>query len=131
MQQHVRDDRSLGELFGDLSRQLSQLVRQEVQLAKTEMTQKVSGVGKDVGKMAAGGFVAYAGFLAILAGIIVLVSSWIPLWLSALIVGLIVVAIGYFVLQSGMNGMKERDVAPKQTIRSIQETTEWAKGQLK
>jgi uncharacterized membrane protein HdeD (DUF308 family) len=81
--------------------------------------------------MAAGGFVAYAGFLAILAGIIVLVSSWIPLWLSALIVGLIVVAIGYFVLQSGMSGMKERDVAPKQTIRSIQETTEWAKGQLK
>jgi hypothetical protein len=127
----VRDDRSLGDLFGDLSRQLSSLVRQEVQLAKVEMTQKVSGVGKDVGMMAAGGFVAYAGLLAILAGIIVLVANWIPLWLSALIVGLIVVAAGYFLLQSGMKSMKERDMAPKQTIRSIQETTEWAKGQLK
>ena len=56
-----KDDRSLGELFSELAQETSTLVRQEVQLAKTEMGQKASRVGKDVGFLAAGGAVAYAG----------------------------------------------------------------------
>ena len=47
-----RTDLSLGELFGDLTRDMSALVRQEVQLAKTEMTQKASKAGKDIASMA-------------------------------------------------------------------------------
>jgi len=74
----IRDERSLGDLFGDLSRETSALVRHEVELARTELGQKASQVGKDVGALAVGGAIAYAGFLAILAAIIVALSAVIP-----------------------------------------------------
>jgi hypothetical protein len=124
-----RDDRSLGELFSDLSRQTSTLVRQEVQLAKTEMTDKATKVGKDVASMAAGGAVAYAGFLAIIAAIIILFAEVIPLWLSAFLVGVAVTTAGYLLIQRGREAMKQEGLAPTQTIETLKEDAEWAKRQ--
>ena len=60
-----QEEASLGQLFGDLSREMSTLVRQEVTLAKDEISQKAQSVGKDVGFMAAGGAVLYAGALGL------------------------------------------------------------------
>jgi tetrahydromethanopterin S-methyltransferase subunit G len=124
-----RDDRSLGELFSELSQETTTLIRQEVQLAKTEMSQKASRVGKDVGILAAGGAVAYAGLLAILAGVIALLGLVIPLWLSALLVGLVVAAVGYFLVRKGLDALKREDLAPRQTIETLKEDKEWAKDQ--
>ncbi len=56
-----RGERSVGELFAELSRDMATLVRQEVHLAKTEVSQKASQMGKDIGFLAVGGAVAYAG----------------------------------------------------------------------
>ena len=123
------DDRSLGELFSELSQETTTLIRQEVNLAKTEMSQKASRVGKDVGFMAAGGAVAYAGLLAIIAGVIALVGLVIPLWLSALLVGLVVAAIGYFLVRKGLDALKQEDLAPRETIETLKEDKEWAKDQ--
>jgi len=53
-----KDDRSIGELIAELSRETVALVRQEVQLAKAEMSQKASRVGKNVGFLIVGGVVA-------------------------------------------------------------------------
>ena len=124
-----RDDRSLGELFSELSQETTTLIRQEVNLAKTEMSQKASRVGKDVGFMAAGGAVAYAGLLAIIAGVIALVGLVIPLWLSALLVGVVVAAIGYFLVKRGLDALKQEDLAPRETIETLKEDREWAKDQ--
>ncbi len=123
------DDRSLGELFSELSQETTTLIRQEVNLAKTEMSQKASRVGKDVGFMAAGGAVAYAGLLAIIAGVIALLALVIPLWLSALLVGLVVAAIGYFLVRRGLDALKQEDLAPRETIETLKEDKEWAKDQ--
>ncbi len=123
------DDRSLGELFSELSQETTTLIRQEVQLAKTEMSQKASRVGKDVGFMAAGGAVAYAGLLAIIAGVIALLGLVIPLWLSALLVGLVVAAVGYFLVRKGLDALKQEDLAPRETIQTLKEDKEWAKDQ--
>ena len=122
-----RDDRSLGELFSELSQETTTLIRQEVNLAKTEMSQKASRVGKDVGFMAAGGAVAYAGLLAIISGVIALLALVIPLWLSALLVGLVVAAIGYFLVRRGLDALKQEDLAPRETIETLKEDKEWAK----
>ena len=122
-----RDDRSLGELFSELSQETTTLIRQEVNLAKTEMSQKASRVGKDVGFMAAGGAVAYAGLLAIISGVIALLALVIPLWLSALLVGLVVAAIGYFLVKRGLDALKQEDLAPRETIETLKEDKEWAK----
>jgi len=127
----LREERSLGELFGDLSRETSALVRHEVELARTEMGQKASQVGKDIGSLAVGGAIAYAGFLAILAAIIIALSSAIPWWLAALLVGLVVAGIGYFLVQKGLTALKRQDMAPKQTLETVKEDTEWAKEQLR
>ncbi len=126
-----RDDRSLGELFSALAQDTSTLVRKEVQLAKTEMTQKASRVGKDIGFLAAGGAVAYAGLLAILAGIIVLLGQAIPMWLSALLVGLVVAGVGYFLVRRGLDALKQEDLAPRQTIETLKEDGQWAKDQTR
>src|ERR687894_194537 len=126
-----KDERSLGELFSELARDTSTLVSQEITLAKTEMSQKASRVGKDVGFLAAGGAVAYAGLLAILAGVIVLLGQVIPMWLSALLVGLVVVAVGYFLIKRGLDALKKEDVAPRQTIETLKEDGQWIKDQTK
>lgn len=126
-----RDGRSLGELFSELAQETSTLVRQEVDLAKTEMGQKASRVGKDVGFLAAGGAVAYAGLLAILAGVIVVLDTFLPLWLAALLVGLVVAAVGYFLVKKGLDALKREDVAPRQTIETLKEDGQWIKDQTR
>lgn len=128
----INEERSLGDLFGDLTREMGTLVRQEVELAKTEMTEKASQAGKNIGSMVAGGAVAYAGFLAILAAIIIGIASLgVPTWLSALIVGLVVTGVGYFLIQKGRDALKQESLAPRQTIDTLKEDAEWAKEQVK
>ena len=132
MMQQRRDERSLGELFAELSRELTALVRQEAELAKTEMSQKASKVGKNVGFLAAGGAVAYAGFLALITAVIIgLGQLGLPWWLSALIVGLVVAGIGGFLVQKGLSALKQVDPAPRQTIDTLKEDAAWAKRQVK
>ena len=131
MQGGGRDDRSLGELFAELAQETSTLVRQEVNLAKTEMSQKASRAGKHVGALAAGGAVAYAGLLAILAGVIVLLDEVMPLWLSALLVGVVVAGVGYFLVRRGLDALKREDLAPRETIETLKEDKEWAKDQTR
>jgi len=129
--QERRDERSLGELFGDLARETSVLVRQEVQLAKTEMTQKASAVGKDIGFLAVGGAVAYAGLLALVATLIIILGTvGLPWWLASLIVGVVVAGIGYFLVQKGLTALKHESLAPQQTIQTLKEDRQWAKEQM-
>ena len=125
-----RDEPSLGELFADLARETSTLVRQEVELAKTEMTQKASRAGKDVAMMAAGGAVIYAGFLALLAALIAgIVAAGLAPWLSALIVGVAVVAIGGALVWQGLAALRRVNLAPRQTIETLKEDAAWVKQQ--
>jgi fatty acid desaturase len=129
--QQSKDERSLGELFSDLARETSTLVRQEVQLAKTEMTQKATAVGKDIGFLAVGGAVAYAGLLALIATIIIILGTvGLPWWLASLIVGVVVAAVGYFLVQKGLTALKHENMAPQQTIQTLKEDRQWAKEQM-
>jgi len=129
--QAARDDRSLGELFGELTREVTTLVRQEATLAKTEITQKISIVGKDVAMLAAGGAVAYAGLLAIVAAVIIgLANAGLPWWASALLVGIAVAGTGGFLVQRGINALKHEDLAPRETLETVKEDTQWARRQI-
>jgi hypothetical protein len=122
-----KDERSLGDLFSDLTRELSTLIRQETTLAKTELSEKVSSVGKDAGTIAVGGAIAYAGFLAIVAAVILVLGFVLPLWLSALIVGAVVTGIGGLLVQKGRSGLKHADLTPHQTIETLKEDRQWMK----
>jgi hypothetical protein len=124
-----RDNRSLGELFSELAQETTMLVRQEVNLAKTELTQKASRASRHVGTLAAGGAVAYAGLLAILAGIIALLNAVMPLWVAALLVGMVVAVVGYVLVRRALEALKREDFAPRETIESLKEDQQWAKDQ--
>ena len=130
--QASKDDRSLGELFAELAREMTTLVSQEVQLAKTEMSQKASRMAKDIGFLVVGGAVVYAGFLAIMAAVIILLATaGVPWWLSALLVGLVVAGVGYFLIQKGRQALAREDLTPRQTLETLKEDTQWAKEQIR
>jgi uncharacterized membrane protein YqjE len=129
--QQTNNEPSLGDLFGDLARDMGTLVSQEITLARTELTEKASRVGKDIAMLAVGGLVAYAGLLAIIAAVIFLIADrGVPLGAAALIVGGIVAVVGYLLVQRGISALKQQDLTPHQTIRSIKEDTQWAKEQI-
>jgi len=124
--QPAPEDKSLGELFGDLSREVTTLVREEANLAKVELSQKAARVGKDVGFLAAGGAVAYAGLLALVAALIAgLVEAGMDWWASALVVGLVVAAVGGYLVWQGLSNLKREDLAPRETVESIKEDAQW------
>lgn len=129
--QHANDERSLGELLAELTREITTLVRQEAALAKTEMSQKLARIGKHVGLMAAGGTIVYAGLLALLAAIIILLAqAGMDLWASALLVGIVVAGIGGFLVWKGLDSLRREDLTPRQTLETLKEDTQWAKEQV-
>jgi uncharacterized membrane protein YqjE len=126
-----KDDRSIGELIADLSRETTTLVRQEVQLAKAEMSQKASRVGKNVGFLVVGGVVAYTGLLAIVAAVIIVLGNAIPLWVSALAVGLVIAIVGLILVLKGANTLRQEDPTPQETIETLKEDREWLRDQTR
>ena len=129
-QETIKEDRSLGELLSELAGDTGTLVRQEVALAQAELTNKAVSVGKNVGFLAVGGLVAYAAVLAILAAIIVGLAHFIPLWLSALIVGLVVGIIALLLISSALKALKNTDLKPNQTVDTLKEDAKWLKNQV-
>ena len=97
-----KDERTLGELFADLSRDTRTLVRQELQLARTELTEKAFKIGKGAGLMVGGGLIAYGGLLAIIAAmVLILIAIGLPPWAASLAGGVLVAGIGYLLVRSG------------------------------
>lgn len=127
----VKEDRSLGELLSELAGDTGTLVRQEVALAQAELTNKAVSVGKNVGFLAVGGLVAYAAVLAILAAIIVGLGHFIPLWLSALIVGMVVGIIAFLLISAALKALKNTDLKPTQTVDTLKEDAKWLKNQVR
>ncbi len=123
-------ERSLGDLFSDLTRETSTLVKQEIKLAKMELSDKATEVGKNVGFLLAGGAVAYAGFLVLLLSLVMGLDEIMPTGLAALIVGLIVAAVGYLLVQKGMSALKNMSLTPDETIDSLKEDKEWLQKQI-
>ncbi len=121
-------ERSIGELFGKLSTETSTLIRQEMALARAELTEKGKEAGKGAGLFGGAGAVGLLGAGAITAGIILLLDLAIAAWLAAIIVGLVYVAV------AAVLGLKGRDriqaatpPVPEQTVDTVKEDVEWAK----
>ena len=135
-----QEDRSLGDLFAELATETSQLVRQEVALAQTEITNKATRVGKQVGYLVVGGAVGYAALLVVLAAvtmglgrIIASLTGWTELTsaaLAALIVAVIVGIVAYSLVMSALAKLRETSLAPNQTIESVKEDAQWLKNQV-
>lgn len=124
------EDRSLGELFTELSDEVRSLVRQEIALAKVELKEKVTSSAVNVGLMVGGGLVAYTGAFALVAAVILLLGLIMPYWLSALIVGLAVVGLGYALVQKGQKGLAQTNFSLERTAQTLKEDQKWAKDEV-
>jgi len=129
-QQMVKEERSLGDLFADLASDTGTLIRQEVALAQTEMVHKATKVGQNVGFLVAGGAVAYAAALAVIAGIIILLAHVMPAWAAAIIVGLVIGVAAYFVITSALARLRKVDPVPRNTVETIKEDAKWLKKEV-
>jgi hypothetical protein len=124
-------ERSIGELFGQLTQDTALLVRQEVQLAKSEMQQKISRATRDLVSLATGGAVVLLGALTLTAALILILAGPVGIapWLSALLVGVVLAAVGYTMLQRGLRDLKQTDPTPRRTVESIKEDIQLVKEQ--
>jgi hypothetical protein len=134
----LRQERGVAELFGQLSQDMTMLVRQEVQLARAEMSQKLSRLTANLVSVIAGGFVAYVGALALVAALILALNDLASIspWVSALIVGGVLAIAGYAMLRRGLGELKRVDLAPRRTVENIKDDVQairndvqWAKEQ--
>lgn len=126
------DDRSLADLFAELARETSTLVRQEVDLAVSELTDKVTGLGKSAVALVVGGVVAHTGLLALVAAIILMLeAAGLPLWLAALVVGIVAAGSGYLLVDRARTAMKRTDLVPRKAVRSVQEDVDLVKEQVR
>ncbi|HEX9942423.1 MAG TPA: phage holin family protein [Thermoanaerobaculia bacterium] len=138
MVKDVKDERSLGQLLKELTRETSTLLRQEVDLAKTEMSEKASRVGSNLGSVAVGGAVAFLGAIALLLAAVYglnsllnnFMSPEVASWLAPLIVGGILAAVGYSMVKKALATLKRESVTPQRTTQSLQENKEWLKQKI-
>jgi putative Mn2+ efflux pump MntP len=136
--ERAKDDRSLGQLLKELTSETTTLLKQEVNLAKTEMSEKASRVGTNLGSLAVGGGVAFLGALALLAAAIYgltsildqFMSLGVAVWLAPLIIGLILAAVGYSLVKKALETLKRESLAPQRTTQSLQENKEWLKEKI-
>ena len=120
------DNRSLSELFAELSREMGQLVRKEIELATTEMTAKARKVGTQIGIAAVGGALVHAGVLVLLAMLVMaLTDLGVAAWLAALIIGVIAMGCGYLLINRALKVLRGTSIAPRQTIETLKEDARW------
>lgn len=112
--------RSLSELFRQLSSELGTLMRQESELARTEIRDKTAKIGASLAELGAGAFVLFAGFLVLLQAAVYALSG--PLdspALAALLVGGATLAVGALLLARGRSHLNADELTPTRTLRSL------------
>ena len=125
-------DRSLGELLKQLSQETTQLVHQELELAKAELQQKGKQAGAGAGMFGGAGALGLAALGALTACFILALDLIMPAWLAALIVAVVYGIIAFVLVKQGQNKMKQASPpVPEQTIETVKEDVEWAKTQMR
>ena len=99
-------------------------------MARTETMEKISHASKAVISMAAGGFIAYAGLLFLLAAAVLVIATWVPYWLSAVIVGGVAVIVGLIMVQGGRSALQNTNITPEKTVDTMKENAQWVKEKI-
>ena len=127
-----RTERSLGELFSDLSQKTSLLIRQEVQLAKTELAQNATQASRGSAVVGVGGAVAHAALFTLIASaVLLLVQLGLDAWAAAGLTAVVLAGVGYVLVRSGLQAIRPMAMAPTETVGSLKETAQWLKNETR
>jgi len=123
-------ERPVGDLVKQLAGQTSTLVRQEIDLAKAELSEKGRVAGKGAGLLGGAAVVGLLAAGSLTACLILALSEAIPDWLAALVVALVLGAVAAVLALQGRNRMRAAGPpVPEQTVETVKEDVEWAKTQ--
>ncbi len=124
-------EQPMGELFKQLSEDLSTLVRQELKLAQLEMTEKGKKAGIGVGMFGGAGLLGLLAALTLTTCLVAALSTQMKVWVAALIVTVVYGALAGVLALQGKNRVSEATPpVPEQTVDSVKEDVQWAKTQL-
>jgi len=118
---------SFGELLGQLANNSSALVRDEIELAKREMSEKITRLRSAIIVVTAGAFIGYLAILALITAAIIGLANYVGPGNAALIVGGALAIIGGITVYTGVSQMKRTNLKPEQTIETLEEDKEWLK----
>jgi uncharacterized membrane protein YqjE len=125
----VEDNRSVGEIVGDIARDMSNLIRQEMDLAKTEMKQEAAKAGKGAGLLGGAGATGYLALFFLSLALMFLLDTWMHTALAALIVTVIWAIVAAVLASTGRKELKQVDPSLQTTQRTLKEDVQWAKDQ--
>ena len=120
-------ERSLGEIVQDVMRDASEVVRGEVRLAKAEVSEKVGKAGKAAGLFGGAAVAGLMGLAALVAAGIAGLALIMPVWLAAVLVGVLLAAIGGILYALGKTRLTAIDPVPERTVQTIKDDVQWAK----
>ena len=123
-------DRSVARLLSDLANELGVLFRQETALFKAEIQENLGRLGIGAAALAAGGLIAFSGWLALIAAAILGLSIVLAPWLAALIVGAVLIALGAGLLLFSKSRLRSETLVPRRTLSSLRENREWIREQI-
>ena len=125
-------DRPVGELLKELSEQTTTLVRQELELAKLELTEKGKKAGIGAGMFGGAGIVGFYAVGALTACLILALATAVDGWLAALIVAAVYGAVAGVLALSGKSKVKQAvPPTPEQAVDSVKEDVQWTKSRAK
>ena len=124
-------ERSIPELLRDLSGETATLVRQEMELARAELTEKAKPVGASAISFGGTALFGLGAFGATTAFLIALIALALPLWAAALIVAIVYGAVAFILAQIGKQKLRAATPLAPQTAQTIKDDIAWAKTQAK
>ncbi|WP_228387547.1 MULTISPECIES: phage holin family protein [unclassified Nocardioides] len=124
-----RGERSLGDIVSDVTSDISTLVKQELELAKTELKQEMTQAGKGVGLLGGAGVAGHLLLIWVSVTLTAVLDSWMPLWAAALIVTVLWAAIAAALAVTGRKALQQSNPQLPATQRTLKEDAQWATAQ--
>jgi hypothetical protein len=118
---------SLGDLVGQASKDISTLVRKEIELAKAELSTEVAKAGKGAGMFGGAGVTAMYGLTFVSLAAMFGLSALMPIGFAALIVGVVFFAVAGILAMTGKKAFADFSPKPERTIRTLKEDAQWAR----
>ena len=126
------DERSLKDLFTDLTESITTLFRKEIQLARAETSEKINQVGVAIGAIAGGAILALAALIVLLQALVIgITEAGVPAGWASLIVGVIVAVVAYVLIHKGTSDLKASNLAPQRTMDSFKRDAQVVKEQAR
>lgn len=123
------DERSIGEIVGDVTSNLTTLLRQEIELAKTEMKEELTKAGKGAGLLGGAGVAGHLLLIFVSLTLMFLLDNWMPIEVAALIVTVIWAIVAAVLALTGRKALQESNPQLPETQQSLKEDAQWARAQ--